>query len=55
MGMLWLQLDQNVKLSIEKELAVIHPAVSLAESVIQKIRDRCSYGWVQLKDLCISV
>lgn len=54
--MLWLQLDQNVKLSsIEKELAVIRPAVSLAESVIQKIRDRCSYGWVQLKDLCISV
>lgn len=49
------KLDQNVKLSIEKELAVIHPAVSLAESVIQKIRDRCSYGWVQLKDLCISV
>ncbi|KAG6486780.1 hypothetical protein ZIOFF_055360 [Zingiber officinale] len=49
------KLDQNVKLSIEKELAAIRPAVSLAESVIQKIRDRCSYGWVQLKDLCISV
>ncbi|EHA8591429.1 DNA polymerase alpha catalytic subunit [Cocos nucifera] len=49
------KLDQKARLPFEKDFAVIRPATSLATSVIQKIRDRCAYGWVQLKDLTVSV
>ncbi|WOL03535.1 DNA polymerase alpha catalytic subunit [Canna indica] len=49
------KLDQKVRIPIEKELTVIRPQVHLAASVIQKIRDRCSYGWVQLNDFSVSV
>ncbi|CAL9114496.1 unnamed protein product [Musa textilis] len=49
------KLEQKATAPIEKELSMIQPVVSPAASVIQKIRDRCSYGWVQLDDLCISV
>ncbi|XP_072964180.1 DNA polymerase alpha catalytic subunit [Typha angustifolia] len=49
------KLDQKTRLSFEKEFAAIRQTVSLAASVIQKIRDQCAYGWVQLKDLTISI
>lgn len=50
-----LQLEYNARLPLEKEIARIRPVVDLAASTIQKIRDRCAYGWVQLKDLTVSV
>ncbi|KAJ0971998.1 hypothetical protein J5N97_019957 [Dioscorea zingiberensis] len=49
------KLDLKDRAPFEKELAVIRPAVEQAASVVQKIRDRCVYGWVQLEDLSVSV
>ncbi|XP_010912024.2 DNA polymerase alpha catalytic subunit [Elaeis guineensis] len=49
------KLDQKARLPFEKDFAAIRPAISLATAAIQKIRDRCAYGWVQLKDLTVSV
>ncbi|PKA64781.1 DNA polymerase alpha catalytic subunit [Apostasia shenzhenica] len=49
------KLDNKSRLVIEKDLATLRPIVELAASEIQKLRDRCAYGWVQLKELTISV
>ncbi|XP_068659458.1 DNA polymerase alpha catalytic subunit [Aristolochia californica] len=49
------KLDYSARIPFEKELARIRPAVDLAASIIKTMRDRCSYGWVQMKDFCVSV
>ncbi|KAL8044514.1 hypothetical protein ABFX02_08G049900 [Erythranthe guttata] len=49
------KIEGDKKLALEKELARIRPRVELAASTVQKIRDRCAYGWVQLKDLIVVV
>ncbi|XXG74126.1 hypothetical protein AAC387_Pa07g2923 [Persea americana] len=49
------KLEYSARLPQEKEIARIRPVVDLAASTIQKIRDRCAYGWVQLQDLTVSV
>ncbi|OAY65117.1 DNA polymerase alpha catalytic subunit [Ananas comosus] len=49
------KLDLKARAPFEKEFAAIREAVSLATSVIQKLRDQCAYGWVQLKDLTVSI
>ncbi|KAF7803369.1 DNA polymerase alpha catalytic subunit [Senna tora] len=49
------KLEAKSRISVEKELAKIRAMVDLASSTVQKIRDRCSYGWVQLRDLVITV
>ncbi|XP_043713999.1 DNA polymerase alpha catalytic subunit [Telopea speciosissima] len=49
------KLESSVRMSFEKELSRVRPAVDLASSVAQNLRDRCAYGWVQLKDLTVSL
>lgn len=46
-----MQVDDAVRLPLEKELIRLRPMVELAANVAQKLRDRCAYGWVQLSDL----
>lgn len=47
------QVDSRIKAQVEKELIRVRPLVDLAASTIQRIRDRCAYGWVQMNDLFI--
>ncbi|KAJ4963774.1 hypothetical protein NE237_023713 [Protea cynaroides] len=49
------KLEPSVRMSFEKELGTVRPAVDLAASVARKLRDRCAYGWVQLRDLTVFV
>ncbi|KAG8384365.1 hypothetical protein BUALT_Bualt04G0110500 [Buddleja alternifolia] len=49
------KIEGDKKLAVEKELSRIRPLVELAASTLQKIRDRCAYGWVQLKDFIVMV
>ncbi|KAJ9170679.1 hypothetical protein P3X46_018771 [Hevea brasiliensis] len=49
------KMDDNARIPVEKELTRIRPLVDLAVSTVQKIRDRCAYGWVQLNDLTVTV
>ena len=53
--LLWMQLDQKARLPFEKEFAAVGQTINLALMEIQKIRDRCAFGWVQLKDLAVSI
>ncbi|XP_019267003.1 PREDICTED: DNA polymerase alpha catalytic subunit [Nicotiana attenuata] len=48
------KVESNMRIQVEKELARIRPVVEAAASTVQKFRDRCAYGWVQLKDLTVS-
>lgn len=41
-------MEVSTKIKFEKEMARIQPLVGLAESTVQKIRDRCAYGWSYL-------
>ncbi|KAG8054614.1 hypothetical protein GUJ93_ZPchr0001g30249 [Zizania palustris] len=54
-GRLVRQLDQKARLPFEKEFVALSQTINLALMEIQKIRDRCAFGWVQLKDLAISI
>uniref|UniRef100_A0A0E0JRI1 DNA polymerase n=1 Tax=Oryza punctata TaxID=4537 RepID=A0A0E0JRI1_ORYPU len=49
------KLDQKARLPFEKEFAALSQTINLALMEVQKIRDRCAFGWVQLKDLTISI
>nr|BAA24573.1 DNA polymerase alpha catalytic subunit [Oryza sativa] len=49
------KLDQKARLPFEKEFAALSQTINLALMEVQKIRDRCAFGWVQLKDLAISI
>uniref|UniRef100_A0A1D1Z487 DNA-directed DNA polymerase n=2 Tax=Anthurium amnicola TaxID=1678845 RepID=A0A1D1Z487_9ARAE len=49
------KLDKSARIQFEKELAQVRLQTDAALSTVQKIRDRCAYGWVKLKDLSISV
>ncbi|KAG9444049.1 hypothetical protein H6P81_015389 [Aristolochia fimbriata] len=49
------KLDYKARIPLEKELARIRHVVDLGVSTIKAIRDRCSYGWVQMEDLAVSV
>lgn len=44
-----------MRIQVEKELVRIRPLVEAAASTVQKFRDRCAYGWVQLKDVIVSI
>ncbi|KAM6564315.1 hypothetical protein CsatB_024313 [Cannabis sativa] len=48
-------MDATTRLPVEKELVKIRPVVNLAASIVQRIRDRCAYGWIQLQSLTVSV
>ncbi|RXI07148.1 hypothetical protein DVH24_026284 [Malus domestica] len=47
--------EASTRLPVEMELAKLRSVVNLAASTVQRIRDRCAYGWIQLQDLCITV
>uniref|UniRef100_A0A0D9V897 DNA polymerase n=1 Tax=Leersia perrieri TaxID=77586 RepID=A0A0D9V897_9ORYZ len=49
------KLDQKARLPFEKEFVTLSQTINSALMEIQKIRDRCAFGWVQLKDLAISI
>ncbi|XBI20461.1 hypothetical protein VPH35_061752 [Triticum aestivum] len=49
------KLDHKMRLPFEKEFAVLNQTISSAFLEIQKIRDRCAFGWVQLTDLAVSI
>ncbi|XP_026394591.1 DNA polymerase alpha catalytic subunit-like [Papaver somniferum] len=49
------KLELKVRIPLERELARIQPMVDLAASIVQKLRDQCAYGWVQMKDLFVSL
>ncbi|CAK7337695.1 unnamed protein product [Dovyalis caffra] len=50
-----IQADAGIRIPLEKQLTKIRAMVDLAVSTVQKIRDRCAYGWVQLSDLAVTV
>ncbi|KAL0350690.1 UNVERIFIED_CONTAM: DNA polymerase alpha catalytic subunit [Sesamum radiatum] len=54
-GHLMRKIEGDNKMPVEKELAKIRPLVEMAASTVQKIRDRCAYGWVKLEDLIVLV
>lgn len=45
------QIESNLRIQVEKELARIRPMVEAAASTVEKFRDRCAYSWVQLDAL----
>ncbi|KAL6574346.1 hypothetical protein OROHE_001250 [Orobanche hederae] len=45
----------NSKIVAEKEEVRIRPVVELAAKTVQKMKDRCSYGWVMPNDLTVSI
>lgn len=47
--------DNNMKMQVEKEVGKIRPLVKVAASTVEKLRDRCAYGWVQLKNLTVDI
>ncbi|GAU26038.1 hypothetical protein TSUD_224990 [Trifolium subterraneum] len=49
------KMEAKSRIPIEKELIKIRPIVDLAASTIQKIRDRCAFGWVKLQDLVVTI
>ncbi|WJX55345.1 DNA-directed DNA polymerase [Trifolium repens] len=49
------KMEAKSRIPIEKELIKIRPVVDLAASTIQKIRDRCAFGWVKLQDLVVTI
>ncbi|KAH9611127.1 hypothetical protein KSS87_007292 [Heliosperma pusillum] len=49
------KVDIKARVILEKELERVRPIVSPAAVVVQKLRDRCAYGWVQLTDLFVTL
>ncbi|KAL0343706.1 UNVERIFIED_CONTAM: DNA polymerase alpha catalytic subunit [Sesamum angustifolium] len=49
------KIEGDNKMPVEKELAKIRPLVEMAASTVQKIRNRCAYGWVKLEDIIVLV
>ncbi|EOX91455.1 DNA polymerase alpha catalytic subunit isoform 1 [Theobroma cacao] len=49
------KMETSARIPLEKELAKVRPLVDLAASTVQRIRDRCAFGWVRMIDLIIAV
>ncbi|XP_022741466.1 DNA polymerase alpha catalytic subunit isoform X1 [Durio zibethinus] len=49
------KMETSARIPLEKQLAKVRPVVDLAASTVQRIRDRCAFGWVQLNDLIITI
>ncbi|XVF61189.1 hypothetical protein PTKIN_Ptkin08bG0110100 [Pterospermum kingtungense] len=49
------KMETTARIPLEKELAKVRPVVDLAASTLQRIRDRCAFGWVQMNDLIVTV
>lgn len=50
-GPLNFQVEATIRTQVERELARVRPVVDTAASIVQRIRDRCAYGWVLMMDL----
>ncbi|XP_024019597.1 DNA polymerase alpha catalytic subunit [Morus notabilis] len=49
------KMEPSTRLPLEKELGRIRAVVNLAASTVQRIRERCAYGWVQLQNLTVAI
>ncbi|XP_078168075.1 DNA-directed DNA polymerase [Carex rostrata] len=49
------KLDHKTRVSFERQLVSIGQAVRLALEEIERMLDRCDYGWVRLSDIAISI
>lgn len=49
------QLDHKTRVPFERQLATIGQAVRLALEEIERMLDRCDYGWVRLSDIAVSI
>ncbi|KAJ7952842.1 DNA polymerase [Quillaja saponaria] len=49
------KVEATHRIPLEKELTKVRPVVELAASTLQRIQDRCAYGWVHLQDLAVTV
>ncbi|XP_050380225.1 DNA polymerase alpha catalytic subunit isoform X2 [Argentina anserina] len=49
------KMEPKTRLPVELELSKIRPIVALAASTVERIRDRCAFGWIQLQDLFVTV
>jgi len=47
--------DQKANLPFEREFGAVDQTINLALLEIQKIRDRCAFGWVQRRELAVSI
>ncbi|KAG8373805.1 hypothetical protein BUALT_Bualt11G0063300 [Buddleja alternifolia] len=54
-GHLIKKFESDKRLAVENELSRVRPLVELAASTVQKIHNRCAYGWIQLKDFIVMV
>ncbi|KAE8695335.1 DNA polymerase alpha catalytic subunit [Hibiscus syriacus] len=48
------KMETTARITVEKELGKVRPVVGLAANTVQRIRDRCSFGWVQMNDLIVT-
>ncbi|CAN0864074.1 DNA polymerase alpha catalytic subunit [Linum grandiflorum] len=49
------QMEVSKRLAMEEELRKIRGVVEMSVSTVEKMRDRCAYGWVQLNDFTVTV
>ncbi|KAK4783867.1 hypothetical protein SAY86_018235 [Trapa natans] len=47
------KVEATIRPQVDRELARIRPMVDTAASIVQRIRDRCAYGWLQLDLIAI--
>lgn len=49
------KMEASSRIPLEKQLTKIRPMINLAATTVQRMRDQCAYGWVQLNDLTVTV
>ncbi|PKI50163.1 hypothetical protein CRG98_029487, partial [Punica granatum] len=47
------KVDNTIRPQVERELARVRPMVETAASTVQRIQNRCAFGWVQMMELII--
>ncbi|KAK4789987.1 hypothetical protein SAY86_017291 [Trapa natans] len=47
------KVEATIRPQVERELVRIRPVVGTAASIVQRIRDRCAYGWLQMDLIAI--
>ncbi|KAI4326084.1 hypothetical protein MLD38_031432 [Melastoma candidum] len=47
------KVDSRIKVQVDREITRIRHVVESAASIVRNIRDRCGYGWVQMRDLFV--
>ncbi|CAN1190341.1 DNA polymerase alpha catalytic subunit [Linum perenne] len=49
------EMEASKRFAMEEELKKIRGAVEMAATTVEKLRDRCAYGWVQLDNFTVTV